>query len=104
MDIGIPSAVTMRGGVYLWKDGREVPDTMTVTMEHIDCPWGDLMFPGYAGFGNNHPGRNEEVLGTEGPIVRGQQTRLVPKRENHPAGLKRMAQTATPPRAHMQNF
>ena len=24
----------MTGGVYLWKDGREVPDTMSVSLEH----------------------------------------------------------------------
>ena len=31
MDLKIPRAVTMVGGIYLWKDGREVPDTMNVT-------------------------------------------------------------------------
>ena len=33
MDLNIPTAVTMTGGLYLWKDGREVPDTMNVSME-----------------------------------------------------------------------
>ena len=27
-------SVTKRGGIYLWKDGREVTDTRNVTMEH----------------------------------------------------------------------
>jgi predicted dehydrogenase len=104
MDIGIPSAVTMRGGIYLWKDGREVPDTMTVTMEHTACPWGDLMFTWDSGFGNNHPGMNEEVLGTDGSIVRGQQIRFVPQKVNQPGSAELLGQTATAPRAHMQNF
>jgi len=34
MNLEIPAAVTMTGGVYLWKDGREVPDTMSVSMDH----------------------------------------------------------------------
>jgi hypothetical protein len=33
MGLQIPRAVSMSGGVYLWKDGREVPDTMHVSME-----------------------------------------------------------------------
>ncbi|HXJ38063.1 MAG TPA: Gfo/Idh/MocA family oxidoreductase [Bryobacteraceae bacterium] len=104
MDIGIPSAVTMRGGIYIWKDGREVPDTMTVSMEHINCPWGDLLFNWDSGFGNNHPGMNEEVLGTDGTIVRGQQIRFVPQKVNQPGAAELMGQTPTAPRAHMQNF
>jgi len=34
LGLKIPKAVTMTGGIYLWKDGREVPDTMNVSMEH----------------------------------------------------------------------
>ena len=30
MDLQIPHAVTMTGGIYRWLDGREVPDTMSV--------------------------------------------------------------------------
>src|SRR5438477_313376 len=33
LNLQIPKAVTMNGGIYLWKDGREVPDTMTVAVE-----------------------------------------------------------------------
>ena len=104
MDIGIPSAVTMRGGIYRWKDGREVPDTMTVSMEHTNCPWGDLMFTWDCGFGNNHPGMTEEVLGTDATIVRTQQIRLLPQKVTRPGEAELAGQTTTPPRAHMQNF
>jgi hypothetical protein len=41
MDLKIPSAVTMVGGIYPWKDGREVPDTMNVSMEHEE----ELLYP-----------------------------------------------------------
>ena len=68
MDLRIPWAVTMTGGIYRWKDGREVPDTMNVSMEH---PEHELLFSWDSGFGNNHPGVTEEVLGTDGTIVRG---------------------------------
>src|SRR5580698_11500523 len=33
MKLQIPKAATMNGGIYLWKDGREVPDTMNVSIE-----------------------------------------------------------------------
>jgi predicted dehydrogenase len=104
MDIGIPTAVTMRGGIYRWKDGREVPDTMTVSMEHTNCPWGDLLFTWDSGFGNNHPGTLEELLGTDATIVRAQQIRLVPQKVIQPGGVEITGQTPTAPRAHMQNF
>ena len=39
----------MTGGIYLWKDGREVPDTMNVSMEHAE----ELLFTWDSGFGND---------------------------------------------------
>ena len=33
LDIGIPESVVASGGIYYWKDGREVPDVFNVTME-----------------------------------------------------------------------
>lgn len=104
MDIGIPSAVTMRGGIYRWKDGREVPDTMSVSMEHTNCPWGDLLFTWDSGFGNNHPGMTEELLGTDSTVVRAQQIRLLPQKVIQPGAAELIGQTPTAPRAHMQNF
>ncbi len=101
MDLPIPWAVTMTGGVYRWKDGREVPDTMTVAMEH---PEHELQFTWDSGFGSNHPGISEEVLGTDGTIVRGQQIRYMPQRVNRPEGTELAGQTPTPPHSHMRNF
>jgi predicted dehydrogenase len=99
MDLGIPYAVTMTGGLYRWQDGREVPDTMNVVMEHET-----LLFSWDSGFGNNQLGVTEDVLGTDGTISKGQQIRYLPQKVNRPDGIEMLGQTNTPPRAHMQNF
>ncbi len=100
MNLQVPKQVTMTGGVYLWKDGREVPDTMNVSMvqpEEILVSWD-------SGFGNNALGSTEDVLGTDGTISKGQQIRYAPQKVNRPDGQEVLGQTKTPPNAHMQNF
>jgi predicted dehydrogenase len=99
MALDIPRAATMTGGLYRWVDGREVPDTMNVVMEHET-----LLFSWDSGFGNNQLGVTEDVLGTDGTISRGQQIRYLPQRVNRPDGTEMLGQTNTAPRAHMQNF
>ncbi len=85
LDFTIPKAVTMTGGVYLWKDGREVPDTMSVTLEQpaVAKTGGDCLISWNSGFGNNHLGSGEDVLGTDGTLrqARGQ-TSWYPERVN----------------------
>ena len=100
LGLGIPEAVTMRGGTYLWDDGREVPDTMHVAMEH----GGGLLFTWDSGFGNNHLGTGEYVLGTDGTIHRGQQLRYWPEKVNRPGGRETQGRTTTEPQAHLRNF
>jgi predicted dehydrogenase len=100
MGLQIPRSVSMSGGVYLWKDGREVPDTMHVSLEHSE----EILFSWDSGFGNSHPGVSEEVLGTDGTIVRGQQIRYLPQKVNRPDGAEVLGQTPTAPQAHMRNF
>jgi predicted dehydrogenase len=100
MNLQIPKAVTMTGGVYLWKDGREVPDTMNVSMEHPE----EILFSWDSGFGNSELGVTEEVLGTDGTISKGQQIRYKPQKVNRPDGTELVGQTKTPPNYHMQNF
>jgi predicted dehydrogenase len=100
MDLDIPHAVTMTGGIYRWLDGREVPDTMSVGMVHAP----GLLFSWDSGFGNNHLGVTEDVLGTDGTISKGQQIRYFPQKVTRPEGVEMLGQTPTPPRAHMQNF
>lgn len=117
LDLKIPAAVTMRGGVYLWKDGREVPDTMSVAMEHL--PVGDkagqatgakagqadeMLFSWNSGFGNNQLGSGEDVLGTDGTISKSQQIRYLPQKVNRPQGLEMLGSERSAPNAHMANF
>jgi predicted dehydrogenase len=98
--LDIPYAVTMTAGIYRWNDGRELPDTMNVSMAHTP----GLLFSWDSGFGNNHFGIGEDALGTDGTISRGQQIRYFPQKVNRPDGVEMLGQTPTPPRAHMQNF
>lgn len=100
LNLQIPKSVTMTGGVYLWKDGREVPDTMNVTAvqpEEILVTWA-------SGFGNNALGTTEDILGTDGTIMRGQTIRYAPQKVNRPDGPELVGQTKTTPTAHMLNF
>jgi predicted dehydrogenase len=100
MNLNVPKAVTMTGGLYLWKDGREVPDTMSVTLEQPE----EMLFSWVSGFGNNHLGSGEDVLGTDGTISKGQQIRYTPQKVNRPQGLEMIGSAKTAPNAHMQNF
>lgn len=92
------------GGIYLWKDGCEVPDTMSVGMQHPE----ELLFTWDSGFGNSALGITEHVLGTDGTIVNGSEMdeaiRYIPQKVNRPGGTEMVGKTATPENAHMQNF
>ncbi len=100
MNLQIPKAVTMVGGVYLWKDGREVPDTMNVSMELPE----EILFTWDSGFGNNHFGSDEAILGTDGTVLKGQRVEFVPQKVNAPDAKPAQGSTPNVPRAHMQNF
>ncbi len=100
MDLKIPKSVNMAGGIYLWKDGREVPDTMTVALEQPE----GLLFTWDSGFGNSELGVTEDVLGTDGTISRSQQIRYTPQKVNLKDVPETLGLSPTPPRAHMQNF
>jgi predicted dehydrogenase len=103
MNLQIPKAVNMVGGVYLWKDGREVPDTMNVALEQPE----EILFTWDSGFGNNELGSTEDVLGTDGTIARGQQIRYLPQKVNRPQGVEMLGNNKTgsnETKAHIQNF
>jgi hypothetical protein len=96
----IPRSAAMEGGIYLWKDGREVPDTMNVTLqqpEEIQVSW-------VSGFGNNQLGVGEDVLGTHGTITRGSQVRYLPQKINRASAPEMTGRAAHVPHAHMENF
>ncbi len=101
LGLKIPKAVTMTGGLYLWKDGREVPDTMNVSMEHEE----EILFTWASAFGNNQLGVTEDVLGTDGTISHTQQSiQYSPQKVNRKDGNEMMGATRADPKAHMQNF
>jgi hypothetical protein len=100
LNLQIPKAASMTGGVYLWKDGREVPDTMSVALEQPE----EILINWTSGFGNNQPGVSEEVLGDLGTISRSTQVRYSPQKINRPDGNEMTGRSAHVPHVHMQNF
>ena len=59
-----PVAATMSGGVFSEKDGRQVPDTIAVTLEFAN----DLTVLWQSTFSNSHFGLGEKILGSDGTI------------------------------------
>jgi predicted dehydrogenase len=100
LNLQIPKTATMTGGIYLWKDGREVPDTMNVSMEQPE----EMLISWDSGFGNNSLGVGEHVLGTDGSISKSQQIRYAPQKVNRPDGTEVVGQSRTAPGAHIRNF
>jgi len=101
MDLKIPTTVTMTGGLYLWKDGREVPDTMNVAMVHAE----ELMFNWTSGFGNDSLSVTEEVLGDNGTISHTPQSiRYTPQKVNRRDGNEMLGATRNQRAGHMANF
>jgi len=100
LNLQIPKAVTMTGGTYLWKDGREVPDTMNVALEQPE----EILVTWDSAFGNNQLGVAEDVLGTDGTISRGPSLRYSPQKVNRPDGTEMIGRSTASGNAHMQNF
>jgi predicted dehydrogenase len=65
LDLPLPVAAAMSGGVFSEKDRREVPDTIAVTLE-----FPDLVVTWQSTFSNSHFGLGERVLGSDGTIER----------------------------------
>ena len=59
-----PVAATMSGGVFSEKDGRQVPDTIAVTLEFAN----DLVVVWQSTFSNERFGLGEHILGSDGTI------------------------------------
>jgi len=100
LGLQIPRSATMSGGIYLWDDGRETPDTMDLSLdqpEHLLVNWS-------SGFGNNQLGVTEDLLGSHGTISRGNHVRYTPQKINRPDDVERMGHAGHVPHAHMENF
>jgi predicted dehydrogenase len=101
LNLQIPQAATMTGGLYLWKDGRDVPDTMNVTLHQPE----QMLIGWDSGLGNNQLGITEDVLGSDGSIARTPAgIRYVPQKVNRPEGSDIAGKVVNFPTAHMQNF
>jgi predicted dehydrogenase len=100
LNLDIPQSATMKGGIYLWKDGRQVPDTVSVTLQQPE----EILVSWVSGLGNNQLGVTEDVLGTHGSITRASQVRYVPQKVNRPDLQEAVGRSAHTPQAHLQNF
>jgi len=58
-----PSTIIAQGGIYLWNDGREVPDTW-----HSVLQYKDFTVDYSCMFGNSRFGYGEQFLGSEGTL------------------------------------
>jgi predicted dehydrogenase len=100
LGLAIPRRATMTGGIYLWKDGREVPDTMCVTLEQPE----EMLISWNSGFGNDRLGSGEDVLGTDGTIEKASQIRYTPQRVNVKDRQEKLGVSRAPQHALMEDF
>ncbi|MEQ1946292.1 MAG: Gfo/Idh/MocA family oxidoreductase [Bryobacteraceae bacterium] len=98
--LDIPESATMTGGVFVWDDGRETPDTMDVSLAQRE----KMLITWSSGFGNNQLGVSEDLLGSSGTISRGNQVRYLPQKMNRPDGAEMTGRATHTPHVHMQNF
>src|SRR5437588_8852138 len=110
LDLPLPSAAYMSGGVFSEKDGREVPDTIAIT---LDFP-NDTVVTWESTFSNSHYGLGEHILGSDGTIDHtwgesdmvtgetGEIIRYFPENANRPHGAALTGKT--PGQEHMTNW
>jgi len=84
LDLPLPSAAYMSGGVFSEKDGREVPDTIAVT---LDFPK-DIVVTWQSTFSNKHYELGDRILGSDGTIEHhfDEPARYWPEKVNRPDG------------------
>ena len=111
LDLPVPAAATMSGGVFSEKDGREVPDTIAVTLEF---PEKEVVVTWQSTFSNSRYGLGERLLGSDGTVehvagatdmVTGrseEQIHYYPEKANRPKGAA--ATGETPDQDHMANW
>jgi predicted dehydrogenase len=64
LELPLPTAAYMSGGVFSEKDGREVPDTIAIT---LDFP-NDKVVTWQSTFSNSRYGLGEHILGSDGTL------------------------------------
>ena len=110
LDLPAPTAAFMSGGVFSEKDGRQVPDTIVVTLEFP----ADMVVTWQSTFSNSHYGLGERILGSDGTIehIAGASNmvrdagddviRYYPEKANRPGGAALTGQA--PDQNHMANW
>ena len=110
LGLDLPTSAYMSGGVFSEKDGREVPDTIAVT---LNFP-GDVVVLWQSVFNNSHYGLGERLLGSDGAIehlsgvnnmVTGRSPasiHLYPEKANRPNDVALTGETKD--QNHMANF
>ncbi len=110
LDLPLPTAAYMSGGVFSEKDGREVPDTIAIT---LDFP-NDLVVTWQSTFSNSHYELGEHVLGSDGTIEHtwgesdmttaesGERVRYFPEKVNRSHGAAVLGKA--PAQDHMGNW
>jgi predicted dehydrogenase len=110
LDLPLPTAAYMSGGVFSEKDGREVPDTIAVTLDFPE----DVVVTWQSTFSNSRYGLGERLLGSDGTVehvagatdmVTGHSqeiTRYFPEATNR-AGASALT-SQTPDQNHMANW
>jgi predicted dehydrogenase len=110
LELPVPSAAYMSGGVFSEKDGREVPDTIAIT---LDFP-NEVVVTWQSTFSNSRYGLGEHILGSDGTIEhvagatdmvtgRSQElTRYFPEPVNRKSGTALISETSD--QNHMANW
>jgi predicted dehydrogenase len=110
LDLPLPVAAYMSGGIFSEKDGREVPDTIAVTLEFPQ----DIVVTWQSSFSNSHYGLGEHVLGSDGTIEHtwgesdmakgesGEHIHYFPEKANQPEGADLIGKTSG--QDHMGNW
>jgi predicted dehydrogenase len=100
LDLPLPSAAYMSGGVFSEKDGREVPDTIAVT---LDFPK-DIVVTWQSTFSNKHYDMADRILGSDGTLEHHFEEALEywPEKVNRPNGEQTKGSSKN--QNHMQNW
>ena len=99
LDLPLPSAAYMSGGVFSEKDQREVPDTIVVT---LDFP--NMVVTWQSTFSNKHYDMANRILGSDGTLEYhfDEPIQYWPEKTNRPDGEAKKGSTHN--QNHMQNW
>ena len=112
LDLDTPAAAYCAGGVFSEKDGRQVPDTIAVTLEYpndLTVLWQSTFSNSRYGLGEHYLGSNgtiEHVSGSTGMVTGSQSsrggTKFMPEKANDPNGT--VLESTTKGVDHMANW